>query len=819
MNRQKRNRKFLWPAVLLLVSVQALASGKLTGALARADTCVNPVTVTRNSKIQPGQIITDEACLSVTLEPGFETAAGFEYVAGIGNGTTGSLIGQVNNGENEAINLLIRPRADRIMLRWIPESDDDWNDVSKKSYTLNRMEFTGGNWVQSSGFPKTINGIKSADLSSWSPLFSTDSLYYVAYHATLDANSASMEVFFRYLSAVSAFNANYDIAVKSGHGFTDLSIVGGRQYRYQVSAVKTGSVTISTGAWLEVTAGENGSLPKVPVEITRSANQQKPSLTLKWKANSLIRYYGSYNLMRSTDGTNFVKLNKEPIFFMNTLQAEESGTSSPLEHIYAADTLPNKTQLYHYKVVGKSYFNESIDFYTHQVRIQKEYLYAPAIDSVKNTSATQRRIHWKFPAEGNVSALDSILHATSWSVHVSNNDQTGFQSLATGISKASRSYTFNKSALAAKVDTLKSYYFKMYALTKDSDTLKSFAFMVIPPDRTPPAKPQNLRIDTLDLVTGQRIVLRLSWTPNTENDLLGYVVKRKIGPSDSLHVISGFRFTKSSDSSAALTPDLAAYATDTIALNVTYPVFYYSVNAYDMNYNASDSAQIAYLIPDRKRPMPPMIRKILVVKENNVYKARLSLTYSPDKTARHKILRKEENTAWVEVANLTALQRDTSYTDQTVTVNKIYYYSFIAIDPSNNQSCFSETREDFTGNYDEASCYQILEANIRMTPSKPVVISTFTAVSDTTIKIITLNWTLVSGYQTSGAVREFEIYKSEYTSGTTPLPKEALLKISRGAELKFIDEFPEKGKVNRYMIRAVTPEGKLSDWKTITINY
>ena len=110
-----------------------------------------------------------------------------------------------------------------------------------------------------------------------------------------------------------------------------------------------------------------------------------------------------------------------------------------------------------------------------------------------------------------------------------------------------------------------------------------------------------------------------------------------------------------------------------------------------------------------------------------------------------------------------------------------------------------------------------MEANVMRGAAKPTMLATFTATSDTTVNYIELKWTVNAPY--TSQIREFEIYKSEYTQGTTPLPKEALFKIIKGTELLFLDEFPGKNKVNKYMIRAVTTEGKLSDWKTVTINY
>lgn len=787
---------------------------------APSDTCINPTTITQTGIIQNGQIIVDEACDEIILDEGFETIDGADYEARIGNGYTNSgplIKSKTNVTPNAQIEVLIRPQANRILLRWIPENPEQWKYTIATGYTLERQELINGTWVQSNTL--TFSGVVENDYAQWQPYFS-DSTYALIYYAITDQKRATTpttdETFYRYLGVSYAFNNNFDAAIMAKHGYIDNNVIAGRKYRYKVSSTLPVSPnTISSGEYIEVQTDGTGELPKVNVNLSVSKTTSYQKVTVDWIAKSLIGYYSGYNVERSTDGMNFTKINQRPLVYMPSERDSINIKKSPKDRVYFIDSLANKTQKYYYRVVGKSYFNESQNFDVQSIQLKKEYPWAPAIDSIRFSKTTQKyTVYWKFPQEDNISAMDTILKANPFVLKISKKDSLDYVILKTNILTGSRNISFTKSELAAVVDTTTRYYYRLDAITKDGVELNSIPSLIIPTDRKPPLKPTGLSVTVLSNDTQKKItVLNITWNANTEPDLLGYTLQRRIGETDSLYIVADTRLMKKIGN--VVQKNTTRTAVDTLFTNLDLSKVYYYIRAYDENYNGSDTTMIAYSIADKKRPVVPTLVRARYDSTTN--KIRLSLIPSPEKGVFHKILKKEEGGTWVLLKDYTKLQRDTLYIDNVIVAGKTYYYTYNAYDDANNMSCFKDS-ESKNLTMPAIDCYQFLSAFVPGSgPPLASAISTFTLVKDITNKQITLNWTLATGVAT---IREFEVYKAIYNASTpVNLKKESLWQIIDDIELSVIDPDPQTAYTHKYFIRAVFADGKISAWKEATITY
>ncbi|WP_337045151.1 fibronectin type III domain-containing protein [Emticicia sp. 17c] len=778
----------------------------------------------RTNTVQGGQIIIDEACDEITLDDGFETLDGADYEARIGNGysNSGPLVKyKTNVTANAQIEVLIRPQSNRILIRWIPENPEHWKYTIGTGYTLERQELINGSWVQSNTI--TFGGVVENDYAQWQPFFS-DSTYALIYYGITDQKRAptasTEETFYRYFGVSYAFNNNFSAAVMAKHGYIDNNVVAGRKYRYKVSSTLPVSPnTISSGEYIEVETDATGELPKVNINLAISKTTSYQKVTVDWIGKSLIGYYSGYNIERSTDGTNFTKINQRPLVYMPGSSIDTLGSvASANDRIYYIDSLPNKTQKYYYRVVGKSYFNETQNFDVKSIQLRKEYPWAPAIDSIRFSKATQQyTVYWKFPQEDNISAMDTVLKTNPYTLKVSKKDTSDYVVLKTNIAAGSRSISFTRAELRNAIDTTTSYYYRLSALTKDDVELKSIPSMIIPPDKTPPAKPTGLTVTVAaNDTTHRKQVLTITWNANSEPDLMGYTLQRRIGETDTLYIVADTRNMKKVG--GVLQKNTTRTATDTLSLNLDLSKVYYILKVYDDNYNGSDTSMVAYVIPDTKRPVLPTLIK---TKYESIggNKIRLSLIPSPETGVIHKIMRQEEGTTiWTLIKQYTKTQRDTLYIDNTVTLGKSYFYTYNAYDDAGNMSCYKDP-DSKNLSIPAADCYQFLKATVgnpTTTPS-PMAINTFVISKDTANKQISLSWTLTAG---NPPIREFEIYKAVYNTSTpTELKKESLWEVVDDAELSIIDPEPQNAYTHKYFIRAIFADGKISAWKDVLIIY
>ena len=808
---------------IIAISVIFLWSTKESMAQVQPDSCINEFTIIRNTALPANQAVIDQACYEIILDEGFESE---DYIGEINSGNNillgldrygNPLAKQFTNSPLEDISVIATVRSGKVYLRWIPKKAEDWEKTAKNKYVLSRAQKVNGVW-QSEVTLATLNGITLADSTFW--YNKTDSTYGDIYETTtevidptgLSAEDISLEHFFKFYNATSIYNTRFDIAKSASHGHVDSTVVAGNEYRYKVTGYLNTTSTINSGTGLEVTATSGGTLPTMQVIATISENRNNPTVNISWRAKELRKYYSTYNLFRINQAGVSLKLNETPIVYngsvVNSLDStlSEEERISEINNIVFTDSLPNTSGQYSYLVKGYSYFGDSTSFDLTYISVKRVYLEYVIVDSIFTPNPTQYGLAWKYMIDS-TQANESFLSTNAWQIYVANNESNvQFKKVGNPIAKHIRSSTFSKMSLVSLVDTTKTLYFKLAAITADNDTIWSQTQMFVPEDHTPPAKPTGFSYTEIK-DGNNRAVLKFNWNPNTETDLLGYIIKRQIGENDSLLVLASPQFVRPANveitdtfSREPLLNISLLDVRDTLALNLSYPVIYYSIIAVDFNNNESDSMVIQYIVPDTIRPLPPLIKSMTSDTLGNVS---IDLVYSPELGTTHKIIRLDaiyDDWSMADTIRLTASQRDVPFTNLVPDPGHTYYYIINAYDAAGNESCFGEYAAGFSGQYTVSECYQIRQIQTSSNGNKPIAISDFSADYDNLSNNIKLTWetNTVVGFE----VKEIEIYKAvKIDSGDTT--KLSLYKIARNFQTEFIDNSPVKSRINEYMIRAV----------------
>ncbi len=192
-------------------------------------------------------------------------------------------------------------------------------------------------------------------------------------------------------------------------------------------------------------------------------------------------------------------------------------------------------------------------------------------------------------------------------------------------------------------------------------------------DYTPPSKPSEVKISS---DTGKFII---TWNPNTEPDLLGYLVLRK--PVDAKY-----------KEYSQITPDAIKVCifTDKMPRNVTNS-FTYKIVAIDTSLNRSEpSEEVVAKMPDVTPPAKPYIKNITDSPEGVLIEWVPNV--EPD-LSRYEIYRKQANepiTNQIKLNDKEIRPPDNRFKDMSLKIDIEYSYSLVAFDSSGNRSKFSD---------------------------------------------------------------------------------------------------------------------------------
>jgi hypothetical protein len=657
------------------------------------------------------------------------------------------------------IQVIARVQKDKILLRWAVTTPMAWKKLNKYGYSVERYTVTRDNKTLSSPEKVILSKVlKPEPLETWEKLIETNdnaaivaqAIYGEEFAVTGKDNLESIvnlseETEQRFTFALYSADKDFGIAKKAGLGFEDATAKINEKYAYRVSSnVPETELSIDYGG-IFVGLKEYEPLPK-PMDFT--AHFTDNSTMLSWNFKILAHAYGSYYIERSTDKGKFERITDKPYTSLNQKNANNN-------RIFYVDSIANNTS-YSYRIQGISPFGELSPYSDIVTGKSKALLkYVPHLTVKEFKDDTTVNLIWEFPEEGN----NDI---SGFELRRSEQDDDKYTTVLKNIPPKSRNVVFDK--------LLPTNYFTITAVGKNGNSRTSFPMLVQPVDSIPPAKPVGLKgvIDSLGVV-------KLTWTPNKEKDLLGYrIYKGNVAEEEFSQV--------------TISPSEPNTFVDKVLIKNLNPKVYYKIIAVDYRYNMSEFSETLILKkPDVIPPASPVFMNY-EIKEGSVF-LEWANSQSED-VAVHQLYRKEDDQKeWKLV--LETKNKEEKFQDKTALEGHTYTYAIFAKDESKLISNPSPEIHLFVPKYS-------------VMPS----VKGFFAQANKTTNTIDLSWEY-----SNNDVDNFEIYKA---SDKDPLQ---LIQIVAGKTKRLSDPTIAINTTYKYGIRAVFKDGRTSQMEFYTVKF
>ena len=667
--------------------------------------------------------------------------------------------------QSDSAQVSVRSRAvgDTVYLRWAANSAATWRQTNRNGFTIMRYTVMrkGELLPQAEAKQLTEQPIKPRPLDEWEPLAVKNNFAAIIAQALYGEGfevgegekgsiariiALSQEQEQRYMLAMYAADLCFEAALMAGWAYIDTTAKADEHYLYRVIPVTAPNSTPVQFGFAYVALDEAETLP-IPQELTAVFGDK--SVLLTWNYEVLRQEYNTYFIERSTDNRDFKSISDLPVMNMQ-------GT----ERIYYTDTLASNDATYYYRVKGLTIFGElGPPSDTVSGRGRTVLPYTPHITRSLVNNMGMVEIEWEFEEEGN-----RLIR--SFELQRADNVRGPFQTVVPAISAAQRFVLYDKPAATN--------YFVIAAFPHEGEPRVSAPVLLQPVDTVPPAVPVGLQG-----VVDSSGVAHLSWTANTESDILGYRIYRAQDAGEELMPLNDTAWPHT-------------YYTDTLSLRSLNNSVYYVITALDRRYNQSPpTALLPLKKPDIIPPSAPLIDHY-EIKEQNI-----SLSWTPSSSrdvAAYHIYRQTPALVKPLLIDSTAAAVH-NYIDTSFIPGISLSYYIIAVDEAGLQS--------------KPSPSVSLKAPGKANLSEGV--QTFRGRPDRKNNTLRLQWT----HQLQN-VGEFHLYKKDAGEEKAtfslwkPLPANATT---------VDDANVVEGHTYHYMIRALYTNGKNTPVKTLSINY
>ncbi|HEX6428615.1 MAG TPA: hypothetical protein VF008_13050, partial [Niastella sp.] len=407
-----------------------------------------------------------------------------------------------------------------IYLRWASVTPKAWKINNNHGFILER--YTVIRNKQMLAVPEKLvlspSPLKPRPLDDWETLAKKDqnaaviaqALYGSDFDVSINEKGAakimaqSQELEQRFSFSMYAADNSFEGALMAGWGFVDKNVKADEKYLYRLKTAAPSKLLGPDSIGVFISPSEYEPLPAVQEVIAKFGNK---GVMLTWDIQMLSQYFGSYYVEKSADGgASFKKVNGLPVSNF------DNGTGKQAR-MYFMDSLPENGKEYQYRVVGINPFGQSGPPSSVLKGQGKEMLMA--VPNIRNAYVDKKgllQVNWVFDEKANNAIRGFQLKRAD-------NIKGPYENFGDTLTALRRTATM-KEELGA------SNYFMLTALAKEGESSTSFPVLVQPEDSIPPAIPSGLKavIDTNGVVT-------LTWTSNTEKDLMGYKVFRaqKVG--------------------------------------------------------------------------------------------------------------------------------------------------------------------------------------------------------------------------------------------------------------------------------------------------
>ncbi len=555
--------------------------------------------------------------------------------------------------------LKAKPTAKGILLRWAPSKAGGWVLLNKTGYQLQRRELTDAgatDWVDLSPRPIHPRPVEdwatfAKDTANAYPLIAAQAIYGKKFGNQPGVGLADKadELSNRYSFTLLSSDLSFETAEYAGLGFLDATAVKEKTYAYRIFAATplknyfpadTGTLALQ---YIE---------PEMqPVPYLNNPEEGELAVTLSWDKAFHKNFFTAYYIERSKDGRHFERLTRKPY-----LQFDNPALAEDKNQFTYTDSLTRNYEVYSYRILGIDAFGQMSAPGNIVTGMGRDKTPPPSAKDVKGKIMADGSVEITWQAERSADLKGFLIGRSA------ENSLSGFERIhESELSVTTRKFTDKNPRTDAP-----NYYVVLSVDTAGNASI-SMPVHVGFIDSMPPSSPKGLagKIDTAG-------VLRLSWKPNPEKDVKGYIV---FYANDSTHFFTA--------ASREALPD--SFYIDTLSLRTLTEDIYFKVKAVDFNNNTSEASEVVKVQkPDIIPPVAPQFSDFQV-KDKAV--ALQWIPSSSDDVVRHEIYRrKSEQDKWELINTVAMSETANAFTDTTFSANTKYQYKIQSVDDAGLRS-------------------------------------------------------------------------------------------------------------------------------------